>query len=228
MHPLMALVWGICIFAVATWIRILTTDYFRPYPAWVSQVVFQITLVGLGFLAFAKSRLSWDACGFRKVPVLKFVVIYLLAMGLGVLTSMIMVLTPAKGLNMLAQYSLVTYVVFIWFFSSVAEEIFVRGWMQSAIRPSVQGKCCGLASDGAVLSSALLFGAMHLAILLRGVDGLTAVILIPATFLLGFLCAFVRQKSGSLFPAIIAHVLFNMGAFVGGLGTTFFLMVKNG
>ena len=68
-----------------------------------------------------------------------------------------------------------------------------------------------------LLPSALLFGSLHLNLLFAGVDLLSIAILVPSVTLLGMLTAWVRVRSGSLYPAIVTHVAFNVGGTLGGI-----------
>lgn len=101
-------------------------------------------------------------------------------------------------------------VVFVWIYASLCEETLVRGLLQSLLG--------GLAEAGVavrsklslpVVVSALAFGAMHLGLI--GRIGPAAIPIILMTIFLGFVAAHYREKTGSLVPAILVHMLFNMG-----------------
>jgi membrane protease YdiL (CAAX protease family) len=107
-------------------------------------------------------------------------------------------------------------VLWVWIVSSVVEEIFCRGWFQSLAAGLDAGD--PRAARAAVIWSTALFGSLHFVLLAGGIDlGTFAVILVSVTTL-GYVCALARARSGSLVPAITAHVAFNVGGgFVGGL-----------
>jgi membrane protease YdiL (CAAX protease family) len=100
-------------------------------------------------------------------------------------------------------------VVFIWLYSSICEEILTRGLLQTLIE-----RACG--ADGAprpwlnppVVVSGLFFGAMHLVLVPR--MGATALPIVAFTIYLGLVAAHYRQKTASLAPAILFHILFNI------------------
>ncbi len=101
-------------------------------------------------------------------------------------------------------------VVFVWIYASLCEETLVRGLLQSLLG--------GLAEAGVavrsklslpVVVSALAFGAMHLGLI--GRIGAAAIPIILMTIFLGFVAAHYREKTGSLLPAILVHMFFNMG-----------------
>lgn len=75
----------------------------------------------------------------------------------------------------------------------------------------------GERSEGLVIWSAGLFGAMHLPLLFAGIEIAAVVIIITAVTALGYVCAMARARTGSLRPAIAAHVMFNVGGVVAGV-----------
>ena len=82
----------------------------------------------------------------------------------------------------------------------VAEEIFFRGFVFAGlIRPF------GLA--GAMVASGLLFGAFHIT------DAETVGVVLPFGAI-GVLFAWVYYRTGSLWPSIATHFLFNLVSFV--------------
>jgi membrane protease YdiL (CAAX protease family) len=89
----------------------------------------------------------------------------------------------------------------------VTEEIFSRGWFQTAYFRAVgTGR-----TNSTVLASAAVFAGMHVfvsASLLR-----TSVTVIAA-FLSGIVFARVRQASGSLVPAVLLHSCFNLSGWI--------------
>jgi hypothetical protein len=77
-----------------------------------------------------------------------------------------------------------------------AEELFYRGVWYEGLRPH-------FGFLPAALASALVFAAVH---------GLTVVF--PVAFVLGLLNAWLYRRSGSLWPAVAAHVANNTSAFL--------------
>ncbi|HZL89537.1 MAG TPA: CPBP family intramembrane glutamic endopeptidase, partial [Pirellulaceae bacterium] len=119
----------------------------------------------------------------------------------------------------LAAYGLLGIVLWIWIISSIVEELFCRAWFQTVV---------GERTRAAVLWSAALFGAMHLPLLLADVGiGAVVVILLSVTAL-GYVCATARARTGSLRPAVAAHVMFNIGGFLAGVVYTIAYRVVTG
>jgi hypothetical protein len=82
----------------------------------------------------------------------------------------------------------------------VAEEIFFRGFVFAGmLRP--------FGPAGAMLTSGLLFGAFHV----TGVDTIGLVLPFGA---IGILFAWLYYRTGSLWPSIVTHLIFNLVSFI--------------
>jgi uncharacterized protein len=86
----------------------------------------------------------------------------------------------------------------------LVEEIVVRGFMYTGLRSKMP-------FIAAALISSSVFGLAHL---LGGEGGSTIWIAVIDTFVLGMVLAYLREKSGSLWPAIGLHALKNFTAFI--------------
>jgi membrane protease YdiL (CAAX protease family) len=100
-------------------------------------------------------------------------------------------------------------IVFIWIYASISEEIFTRGLLQSYVSPlrkygfKLFGK---IRLSIPVLFSGLFFGLMHIV----AVGEMGPPVIVFTTFA-GIVAAYHREKTESLIPAIIIHMLFNIG-----------------
>jgi membrane protease YdiL (CAAX protease family) len=112
-----------------------------------------------------------------------------------------------------AHFSLLTlHLVFTLpalLFSPIGEEIFFRGILQRALEQRLSVRASTLVECGA-------FGLVHLCHhgLVLDAAGLairpfSGALWVGAMFLVAALFAFIRQRSGSLFPAMAAHAAFN-------------------
>jgi membrane protease YdiL (CAAX protease family) len=192
---------------------------------WLRQFIVKTVLVGLAFAAMARDGRPLSSFGFRRSSPWPRRLL-LAGFGLGLLSTLLVIVTPAHGMTALFKgFGVLALVLSIWIYSSVTEEIFTRGWFQSAVSPAVDS---GEAPDAAVVASALLFGSMHLSLLWMGADLWTVAIIVVATTLLGRAAAVARRRSGSLVPAILVHVLFNVGGFVAGAAYTIQAMARTG
>jgi membrane protease YdiL (CAAX protease family) len=101
-------------------------------------------------------------------------------------------------------------VVFVWVYASIAEELLTRGLLQTLLSWNTRFAAvviCRLSMP--VLVSGLFFGAMHL-VLFKSMGPAAVPVILLAVFL-GLVAARYRERTGSLLPAIIIHVLFNAG-----------------
>jgi membrane protease YdiL (CAAX protease family) len=112
------------------------------------------------------------------------------------------------------QLGPVPTVLRVWIVASIAEEVLARGLIQGLLAPlSTTGfHVAGVLVSVSVLLAALAFAAMHL-VLVRKM-GAKAAPVIVLTFLLGCVTGVYRQATGSLIPAVIVHMLFNVGGTI--------------
>jgi len=119
---------------------------------------------------------------------------------------------PGQGALKVVGLSQLRDIVFIWFYASISEEIFARGLLQSFLSPlSKHGLRLStrLRLSLPVLLAGLYFGMMH--IVLWKQEGPAAIVVIVLSTCLGIVAGYYREKSESLWPAIIIHALFNVG-----------------
>ncbi len=122
-----------------------------------------------------------------------------------------------------AGASLLEVAIVIWLIASTCEEIFYRGLIQSFLRPLEKvGIAIGrLRLSVPVIVAAVLFGLMHIPLLTLGAEtGFVCGVVISA-MVLGLVAGTLRQQSGSLVPAVVVHLLFNVvGNLLAHLGGT--------
>lgn len=100
-------------------------------------------------------------------------------------------------------------ILFVWFYATLAEEVFTRGLLQSFLSPLARygiNFSRKLRLSLPVLFSGLYFGMMHVV----AVDKMGPPVILLAT-LLGIVAGYYREKTESLIPAMIIHALFNIG-----------------
>lgn len=88
----------------------------------------------------------------------------------------------------------------------VCEELLFRGLVLDALRSRLR-------TSGAVLSSAVLFGAIHLDFSSTG----ATLYRVPFAIAVGVGFALLRLRTGSIFPAMVAHALVNATTFAAAL-----------
>lgn len=189
--------------------------------AWSNQVLMKFLLIVLSLLGikyFLKT--SFSDAGFQK-PMMKMKKspIILSGLMLGVCTTALIFFTPAKGMEWVRKLSLPEFLFVIVIWSSLAEEIFIRGLIQSFLTPFKErslsiGK---FSINHSILVSALIFSGMHLSLIFMDIDPYTVVITLMATFLLGIFAGIFRERYQSILPALITHMMFNIGGIFGGI-----------
>lgn len=105
----------------------------------------------------------------------------------------------------------------IWVGSTLAEEIFVRGLLQGWMQPIDLPEGRNAGGRTRILVSGGFFGAMHLVILFGGTPVGTATLILASTTALGLICAWTRERSGSLVGPLLAHLAFNVCGVLGAM-----------
>lgn len=194
----------------------------------VGQVALKGTMIAVALAGWALSgrplaAMGWRRAGWRRDHVGWFAVAGLAMMAASVAMIFLEVRHPVA-----AQLGFLQIVGLIWGLSSVSEEVYVRGLIQSwvADRPGPEPEASPF--EPAVVSSALLFAAMHAPLMGSdaGVAGGLAIVL--ATLVVGWACAALRARSGSLWPAIACHVVGNVAAIPGGIVAVILYRILHG
>lgn len=110
------------------------------------------------------------------------------------------------------EQSFLSIVLSIWIWSSLTEEIYTRGLFQSLIDNLKKYTFIKLSIP--VWLSGLLFGLLHFS--LYSPDKLFfTLFIVTQTTILGILAAYYREKSKSIYPAFLIHILANIyGSFM--------------
>ncbi|MEA1981642.1 MAG: CPBP family intramembrane glutamic endopeptidase, partial [candidate division Zixibacteria bacterium] len=169
--------------------------------------------------------------GFRKPEIRQgekkcktgWLLIFLTAPILGIITSITILGLGGTGNPMIKQLSFPQIVLFVWISSSIIEEVFTRGFLQGhlSVLSGSYFKLSIFRIEIPVLISAVFFSCMHLVLLLADVDIITIVTILLFTFSIGLMAGHFRSKTGSLIPAIAVHILANIGGLIGGIIFTF-------
>jgi membrane protease YdiL (CAAX protease family) len=188
------------------------------YP-WARQAVTQGLMAAVALGAMAASRRPFAEFGFRRPEPAKGH-FKLWGLALGAASSGVILALGLRGMRgQVAPYGLPGIVLWLWVISSVVEELFCRGWIQTLV---------GGSTRAAVLWSAALFGAMHLVLLFSDVEITAVAVILVSVTALGYVCATARARTGSLRPAIFAHMMFNIGGLVAGVIYTIAYRVATG
>ena len=172
---------------------------------------------------------EWRQFGFQRArqPWGRFV---LLAVLLGMSVTLALKLSSGQGMDRALKGLAPVPVLLMVLYSSVVEEVFTRGWLQGFLE-SLSGRTVplpGLSLSAPVLASAVVFGAMHLTLLGKGVDALSIGVILAFTTGAGLLSALVRERTGSLLPAIWTHLAGNVGGVLGGVAYALVYRAQHG
>lgn len=219
--PVRAAIAGLLIFVAA----ILLSKgmvYFISNPViWLQQVLLKAIMIVFSLIAIKYIlKIPLADAGFQKPAVkLKKARIIFSGMGLGALATILIFFTPAAGVPLVKQLNGAEFLLIIVIWSSLAEEILIRGFVQSCLKPFEHQKIEFLKTELSVpvVTSALVFAGMHLSLLFAEVDYYTVVFTVITTFLLGLLAGVYREKYKSITPAIITHMAFNVGGIIVGI-----------
>jgi membrane protease YdiL (CAAX protease family) len=111
-------------------------------------------------------------------------------------------------------------VLVVWLWSSICEEIFNRGLIQSLLNGFKKYKFCKLTLS--VWISGIIFGAMHFSVLKFSDSIFFVLFIVFNTTTLGVLAACYREKSKSVYPAIMVHIMGNVAGSLPLLITAIF------
>lgn len=188
--------------------------------AMTRQVALKVLMIVAAMVAWAITRRPWSEMGWRKIAwgpgIWPWVAVACAAMAAA---SMLMLLSGGRH-PLVAQLSFLELVLSVWVVSSVGEEIYVRGAMQSWCMAGAEAGAdpgAGRAFAPAVVTSAVLFASMHVSLMWMGAGVVGGGIIVGATLFVGWACAILRARTGSLWAAILLHILANVAAVPGGV-----------
>ena len=178
------------------------------------HAILKLSLIALT-LGVVAARRGWHDFGLRRAPLFRgWAGPYALGCLVMIVATAVMIVIGASH-PMASKLSLRQVALEVWLLSSVAEELFVRGLVQHGCNPP--GTTLEQQRDlrGPVIASALLFGAMHAPLIWRGAGVVGGLILVATTTIVGYVAASMRQRSGSVHPAIALHIAANVCAIPG-------------
>jgi membrane protease YdiL (CAAX protease family) len=145
---------------------------------------------------------------------------------LGMLATACVLMLHLPAIPLLKELGFVQYIIAVWFFSSICEEVFARGLVQG-----VAAKYNAVTDPNKlsmpVLIGAVVFSLIHLGIYILGGSLATTIVIMLATFCLGIFCGLAKQKA-NMGAAILTHISFNVGGFVGGIIINIIAMMTTG
>lgn len=207
---------GVIIYAFSNLLKEVTFLHITPfYRQVVLKILLALVSIFLGVYFFKIPKKEFSLITNKKgVKSLKFIFIGML---LGAIATVIMLIFKLKPIPLLKELTPLQMIIATWFFSTICEEIFCRGFIQNLVTNSnIIYKIVGIEITKPILTSAILFGLMHLTILYSGGSLATTLLVMTSTFALGLVCGFLKEKNG-LKSAIFGHLAFNIGGVITAL-----------
>lgn len=194
---------------------------------WMRQLVFKTLLAGLTILVITLIlRRNLSDFGFKKGKSYKKFKIMLPGLILGALATVLILISPAQGNPAIKNFNLLQLILFIWIYSSLTEEIFCRGFIQSYLTPLKDYRIEQYSLP--VFISAVVFGLIHLSLIVLGADIYSIILTVGFTFVLGLYAGKFREIYDSLWPAFWVHMAFNIGGTVTGIIYGIFYVIITG
>ncbi|MFC2103780.1 lysostaphin resistance A-like protein [Bacteroidota bacterium] len=104
--------------------------------------------------------------------------------------------------------SIIQWILTVWIWSSICEEVLTRGLIQSFMNYQKNIKFLKLSLP--VWVSGIFFGLMHFSLLRTNMDIFFISFIVFNTTVIGLLAAYYREKTNSIYPAIFIHFLANV------------------
>lgn len=181
-------------------------------------VALAVSLLLLMIAIIISSRGHIKAYGFIWPSKFNFIKPILFAFLAGAASTALSLLFRFRGPKFMGEMTFVQVVVMIWIIASIYEELVVRGFIQGSLGflRHRDIKVIGPPLSLPVIISGLFFGLSHLALLSTGAGIAPVILIVLFAIVIGLLAAQSREKTGSLVPAILIHIMANIGGTVGG------------
>jgi membrane protease YdiL (CAAX protease family) len=173
--------------------------------------VFQLLFAFVFICIFSKGKIG--SYGFKLPIKLSYFKLFV-----WIIIIHILMITPFLFYDLQGEKHPVSYMKFgeivliTWILSPFAEEFIFRGMTQSFMYPlkHIEIKVKSVNFSYPVIFTAFLFSLAHLPLLFRGVDFVLGISILFSTFSFGILFGYIREKSGSIAPAILSHMIVNI------------------
>jgi membrane protease YdiL (CAAX protease family) len=212
-----AVLLGIVIFLGCAWLARRLAPLVSENTSLASQCALKLLLIAVSLALWACTRRTWAEMGWKRpcggVPLVRRYALAALAMGVA---SIALIWTRSRH-PATAGMSFLEIVVAIWLLSSISEEIFVRGLIQSWIAAPSSKEPIGNAERIAVPVSAAFFAGMHVPLIWMGAGAVGGGIIVAATLVVGWAAAELRARTDSLAHAIGVHIFANVAGVPFGI-----------
>ncbi|MBN1990661.1 MAG: CPBP family intramembrane metalloprotease [Bacteroidales bacterium] len=217
-----AIVIGLAIKLVSTILSKISIDAVEPFwemSFYIKNAIYKLYMLILSvttILLVNKGNLN--GYGFNRAQNIKYPIVTLKVIGItfasmifgGILFMGILNNTfPTGNSTAFPEHrSIPEMILTVWIWSSLCEEVFVRGFFQGFIQQWKHLKFLKLSLP--VILSGLAFGAMHLSLLKAGMGMWFVAFIVFNTTIIGLLAAYYREKTDSIIPAFWVHFIANV------------------
>ncbi|HEV7490456.1 MAG TPA: type II CAAX endopeptidase family protein, partial [Rhodanobacteraceae bacterium] len=183
----------------------IAVSMIRPTPRIAVPLIIGVSLlIAMALIATLVARCAekFGAFGFR-LPAARYIgLAILLGLPLAVVVGSLAHMFPAKAPLDTSDFPLWMLALYFGVGSPIQEEVIFRGLLQSFVEQRWMAMVrLGGPISVAVLFTSALFGIAHLG---------SGSVVFGGAIVLGLVAGELRRRSGSLIPAIIVHVLFNV------------------
>jgi membrane protease YdiL (CAAX protease family) len=218
LRALCGFVWGLLLFlAVAALLRLGLLSA-GSGSAVMSHVVLKLVLILVALTGWKLLGRPFREMGWRKADWWnRSYLVWFVIAAISMMAASVAAIFLGFRHPIASQMSFLQIVLVIWLLSSFSEEVYVRGLVQSWVAGGQEKSGITSALEPPIVSSALLFAALHGSLLWSpaGVKGGLTIVL--ATLGVGWACAVLRTQSSSLLPAIACHIVGNVAGVPGGI-----------
>jgi len=212
---ILALLLGIIILIVASAVMMSLPNaprLFKEHPWLMGFIPHTSMLLISTLILFIIGKGKLGQYGYKLPDNFNFSQIVILPLAVGVIANIILTFMPDHESIMPEGYSFGHIMVFIWLYASICEEIYARGLIQGYLKPLVNHALVifKIRLSLPVLSGAAFFSLIHLMAFAATLNPLTLIVFLVIAFILGLIAGYQLEKTGSLIPAVIVHMIFNI------------------
>jgi membrane protease YdiL (CAAX protease family) len=209
---------GIVVFVGCAWLARRLAPLMSENTSLAGQCALKVLLIVASLALWACTQRTWAEMGWQRprrgeVRLVRWYALAAITMGAA---SIVLTWTRSRH-PALAGMNFLEIVVAIWLLSSIAEEIFVRGLIQSWIAAPSSPEPVTNVQRIAVPVSAAFFAGMHVPLMWMGAGVFGGGIIVAATLLVGWAAAELRARTDSLAHAIGVHIFGNVAAVPFGI-----------
>ncbi len=210
-----AVLLGLLVLFASAFMAIIGTKFIPGSFGFITEIPFlthsgMLVLSTLIIWFLSKGKLS--DYGFKKPIDLDLARIIMLAMSVGIIVALFRSFLAGGWGGSVEDAFSIQIIIGIWLYASIAEEVLTRGLVQGHLKSLAEQ---GLTISGTRISvpvfvGALFFALMHIAMVTLGVDLVSVAATVISAFVAGIIAGYYCEKTGSLAPAILVHMLFNV------------------